>query len=237
LTDDAHHELILRNVKMSKLDDLQRLMESGIVAVIRAESGDSLVEVARALSRGGVIAVEVTMTVPGAIRVIEHVSATLGDSVLLGAGTVLDAETARACLLAGAQFIVSPSTHRDVIELCRRYDKLVMPGALTPTEIIHAWQSGADLVKVFPSEFFGPTYLKAIRGPFPQVRLLPTGGVTLETANDFLACGASALGVGTSLVSPQMIKQREFDKIESLAQQFSQLVKNFRNKSRVASAT
>lgn len=214
---------------MSKSDDLSRVLASGIVAVIRADSGEKLVEVAEALLAGGVEVMEVTFTVPGAVRVLEKVSNQLGDRVLLGAGTVLDPETARAALLAGAQFIVSPSTSVDVIRLCRRYDKLVMPGALTPTEVVTAWESGADIVKIFPSDITGPSYLKALHGPLPQVRLMPTGGVNLESAADFLRAGACALGVGGSLVESRTVADGNMARIESLAQQFVQIVRETRS--------
>jgi 2-dehydro-3-deoxyphosphogluconate aldolase/(4S)-4-hydroxy-2-oxoglutarate aldolase len=211
--------------KMSKSDDLSRVLQSGIVAVIRADSGEKLLEVAEALLAGGVEVMEVTFTVPGAVRVLEQVSSQLGDRVLLGAGTVLDSETARAALLAGAQFIVSPSTNTDVIRLCQRYDKLVMPGALTPTEVVTAWEAGADIVKIFPSDLTGPSYLKALHGPLPQVRLMPTGGVNLDTAASFLQAGACALGVGGSLVDARTVAQGDMGRIESLASQFVRIVR------------
>ena len=209
---------------MSKQTDLQRVARSGIVAVIRAASGQRLAEVAEALLAGGVDVMEVTFTVPKAPPALEHVAARLGDQILLGAGTVLDAETARVALLSGAQFIVSPTVSFDVIKLCRRYDKLVMPGALTPTEVLAAWEAGADIVKIFPSDITGPAYLKALGGPLPQVRLMPTGGVTLETAADFLKAGAFALGIGGSLVSPRAVADGDFQSIERLARQFVEVV-------------
>jgi 2-dehydro-3-deoxyphosphogluconate aldolase/(4S)-4-hydroxy-2-oxoglutarate aldolase len=172
---------------------------------------------------------EVTFTVPGAVGVLEAVSKRLGDRILLGAGTVLDAETARIALLAGARFIVSPSTNLDVIRLCRRYDRLVFPGAFTPTEVITAWEAGADVVKIFPSDVAGPKYLKALRGPFPQVRMMPTGGVDLTTAAQFLASGACALGVGGSLVSPELLASGDLAGIESRARQFVQVVQSARS--------
>lgn len=207
---------------------LARVLESGIVAVIRANSGDLLSDVAEALLSGGVQVMEITFTVPGAIRVLETVAQRMGDRVLLGAGTVLDAETARAALLAGAQFIVSPNTNLDVIRLCRRYGKLVMPGAMTPTEVVTAWEAGADIVKIFPSEITGPKYLKALHGPLPQVRLMPTGGVDLNTAAEFLRCGACALGVGGSLVEKKAVETGDLGRIESLARQFVQIVADTR---------
>ncbi len=211
---------------MTKDQNLQRVLASRIVAVIRAERGDRLVEVAQALVAGGVEVMEVTFTVPGAVRVLEQVAQALGDRILLGAGTVLDPETARIALLAGAEFIVAPSTNPEVIRLCRRYDKLVMPGALTPTEVVTAWEHGADIVKIFPSDVGGPKYLKALRGPLPQVRMMPTGGVNLETAAEFLRAGACALGIGGSLVEPKAVATGDMSRIESLARQYSQIVKD-----------
>ena len=213
---------------MSKIDDLNRVIESGIVAVIRANSGDLLVDVAESLLAGGVEVMEVTFTVPNAHRVVERVAERLGDKILLGAGTVLDPETARIAMLSGAEFIVSPSTNLDVIALCRRYDKLVMPGALTPTEVVSAWQAGADIVKIFPSDLGGPAYLKALRAPLPQVRMLPTGGVNLDTAADFIRAGACSLGVGGSLVESKAVESGDLARIESLARQFVEIVRTTR---------
>ncbi|MDX1944589.1 MAG: bifunctional 4-hydroxy-2-oxoglutarate aldolase/2-dehydro-3-deoxy-phosphogluconate aldolase [Pirellulaceae bacterium] len=207
---------------------LRRVLDRCIVAVIRAESPELLVDVAEALLAGGVEVMEVTFTVPRATQVLEKVADKLGDRVLLGAGTVLDPETARAALLAGAQFLVSPTVNVEVIEMCRRYSKLVMPGAFTPTEVVTAWQAGADIVKVFPSEITGPKYLKALHAPLPHIRLMPTGGVNLDTATEFLKCGACALGVGSSLVDPKLVAAGELKKIESLAGQYVSLVNNFR---------
>jgi 2-dehydro-3-deoxyphosphogluconate aldolase/(4S)-4-hydroxy-2-oxoglutarate aldolase len=213
---------------MSRDTTLSRIITSGVVAVLRAPTGEMLADVAAALLAGGVEAVEVTFTVPGAHRVIEHVADRLGDKILLGAGTVLDPETARAALLAGAEYIVTPTVNVNVIELCRRYDKAVLPGALTPTEVLTAWEAGADIVKIFPSELTGPGYLKALRGPLPQVRAMPTGGVNLQTAADFLRAGACALGIGGSLVEPKAVANRDLARIESLARQYVEIVKKTR---------
>ena len=209
-------------------DPLRRVLNTGIVAIIRAPSGELLVDVAEALLAGGIDVMEVTFTIPGAIGVLEQVSERLGDRVLLGAGTVLDTETARAAILAGAEFIVSPSTNIDVIGVCKRYSKLSMPGAFTPTEVIAAWQAGADVVKIFPSDVHGPKYLKALRGPYPQVRMMPTGGVTLDTAADFLKAGACALGVGGSLVEPRALAERDLGRIEALSRKFVEAVRQAR---------
>jgi 2-dehydro-3-deoxyphosphogluconate aldolase/(4S)-4-hydroxy-2-oxoglutarate aldolase len=214
---------------MSKETDLERVRRCGIVAVIRAASGERLADVAEALVAGGVDVMEVTFTVPHAARVLEQVAERLGGRILLGAGTVLDPETARIALVSGAEFIVSPTVNLDVIRLCRRYDKLVMPGALTPTEVLTAWEAGADVVKIFPSEVTGPAYLKALAGPLPQIRLMPTGGVNLETAAAFLRAGAFALGVGGSLVNPQAVAAGDLAKIEQLARQFVEIVKRLRS--------
>lgn len=213
---------------MSKRDAVARVLETGVVAVIRAPSGELLADVAVALLAGGVEVMEVTFTVPGALRVLETVANRLGDRILLGAGTVLDTETARAAILAGAEFLVSPTVNVDVIRLCRRYDKAVMPGALTPTEVLTAWEAGADIVKIFPSELTGPQYLKALRGPLPQVRMMPTGGVNLDTAADFLRAGACALGIGGSLVEPKAVAAGDFPRIESLARQYVRIVQDTR---------
>lgn len=213
---------------MSKETNLARLLGTGIVAILRAPDGRLLVDAAEALLAGGVDVLEVTFTVPQAPRVLEQVADRLGHKVLLGAGTVLDTQTARAALLAGAEFIVSPVTSLNVIRLCRRYDKLVLPGALTPTEVLSAWESGADIVKIFPADSAGPGYLRALRGPLPQVRLLPTGGVNLETAADFLRAGACALGIGSALVEPKALQAGDCTRIESLARQYVKVVRETR---------
>lgn len=213
---------------MSRETTLKRILDGGIVAVVRAESGESLVKVVRALADGGVTAAEITFTVPDAIEVIRQVRHEIGDAVVLGAGTVLDPETARAALLAGAEYIVAPSLNLEVIRLCRRYDKVVMPGAFTPTEVVAAWEAGADVVKVFPADVGGPPYLKALRGPLPQVRLMPTGGVDLNTAENFLKAGACCLGVGGSLVEPKAVSSGDFTRIRDLATQYVAIVRRFR---------
>src|SRR5205085_1044303 len=206
---------------MSKETDLRRVLDCGIVAVVRSPDSQQLVEVARALADGGVSVVEITMTVPDALDVLRQVRRALGDRLLLGAGTILDPETARAALLAGAEYLVAPTLNRDVIRLGQRYDKLVMPGAFTPTEILSAWEAGADVVKVFPAEVLGPAYFKAMRGPLPQVRLMPTGGVDLTTAAEFLKAGACCLGVGGQLVDAKAVAARDFGRIRDLATQYA----------------
>jgi 2-dehydro-3-deoxyphosphogluconate aldolase/(4S)-4-hydroxy-2-oxoglutarate aldolase len=213
---------------MSKESQLQQVLDCGIVAVVRSPDSQQLVEVCRALADGGVRVVEITMTVPNALDVLRQVRRELGDRVLLGAGTVLDPETARAVLLAGAEYVVAPTVNLDVIRLCRRYDKLVMPGAFTPTEILTAWEAGADIVKVFPADVVGPAFFKAMRGPLPQVRLMPTGGVDLTTAAAFLKAGACCLGVGGQLVEPKAVAERNFERVRDLARQYIAAVKQAR---------
>jgi 2-dehydro-3-deoxyphosphogluconate aldolase / (4S)-4-hydroxy-2-oxoglutarate aldolase len=214
---------------MSRETHLQRVLDCGIVAIVRFTDPGPLVEVVKALADGGVTVTEVTLTVPNALDVIREAKRQLGDRVLLGAGTVLDTETARAALLAGAEFIVAPSINLDVIKLCRRYDKLVMPGALTPTEVVTAWEAGADIVKVFPADIVGPAFFRALRGPLPHVKLMPTGGVDLSTATDFLNAGAVCLGVGGQLIEPKAVAARDFARITALAKQFVEIVQKHRN--------
>jgi 2-dehydro-3-deoxyphosphogluconate aldolase/(4S)-4-hydroxy-2-oxoglutarate aldolase len=213
---------------MSKEQQLQHVLDCGIVAVVRSPDSQQLVEVVRALADGGVTVAEITMTVPDALDVLRQVRNALGDRVLLGAGTILDAETARAALLAGAEYLVSPTLNLDVIRLCQRYEKLVMPGAFTPTEILAAWEAGADIVKVFPAEVVGPAFFKALRGPLPQIRLMPTGGVDLTTAAAFLKAGACCLGIGSQLVEPAAVAARNFDRLRDLARQYASIVKQTR---------
>lgn len=213
---------------MSKEDQLRQVLDCGIVAVVRSQDSEQLVEVVRALADGGVTVAEITMTVPGALDVVKQVRAALGDRVLLGAGTILDTETARAALLAGAEYIVAPTLNLDVIKLCQRYDKLVMPGAFTPTEILAAWEAGADIVKVFPADVVGPAFFKAIKGPLPQIRVMPTGGVDLTTAATFLKAGACCLGIGSQLVEPGAVAAGNFMRIRQLAQQYVAIVKDTR---------
>jgi 2-dehydro-3-deoxyphosphogluconate aldolase/(4S)-4-hydroxy-2-oxoglutarate aldolase len=209
-------------MEMSQSADLQRVLDQGLVAIIRAERGDLLLDVSHALLAGGIEVIEVTFTVPGALQILQQLSRELGNSVLLGAGTVLDPETARAAILAGAEFIVTPVVNVEVIQLCRRYGKLCMAGAFTPTEILTAWQAGADIVKVFPAEIGGPQYLKILHGPLPQVRLMPTGGVNLETLPAFIKSGACAVGLGSSLIEKEALARGDMQRIESLAAAFVQ---------------
>ncbi|CAN5903602.1 bifunctional 4-hydroxy-2-oxoglutarate aldolase/2-dehydro-3-deoxy-phosphogluconate aldolase [soil metagenome] len=213
---------------MSRETTLRRILDAGVIAVVRSESGEQLAKVVSALAEGGVTAAEITFTVPDAVEVIRQVRKEVGDAVVLGAGTVLDPETARIALLAGAEYLVSPTVNTEVIRLCRRYDKVVLPGAFTPTEVLTAWEAGADIGRFFPADVGGPAYLKALHGPLPQVRLMPTGGVDLDTAEAFLKAGACCLGVGSSLVEPKAIAAGDFDRIRELATRYTALVRRFR---------
>ena len=213
---------------MARDADLRRILDGGLIAVVRASDPAGLLDVVGALADGGVTVAEVTFTVPNALDVIREAKRTLGHRVLLGAGTVLDAETARAALLAGADFLVSPVVALDVIKLARRYDKVVMAGAFTPTEILAAWEAGSDIVKVFPAEVLGPAFFKAIRGPLPQIKLMPTGGVDLTTAAKFLDAGAVCLGVGSQLIDPKLVAAKDFAGLTALARQYADVVREWR---------
>lgn len=206
---------------MTAKEILSSITEIGIVPVVRTSSAESAIQAVEAIYKGGIRAAEITMTVPGAVHALEKVADRFGGKIMLGAGTVLDPETARICMLAGAEFFVTPSLRVSVIEMAKRYSKVVCPGALTPTEVLTAWEAGADLVKVFPcGNVGGPKYIKALKGPFPQIEMVPTGGVNLETAGEFLKAGACALGVGGELVDGKTIQQGRYDVIEERARQF-----------------
>lgn len=214
---------------MTKLEQMRRIEACSIVAIIRANSANELIAAAAAIHAGGVNVIEVTMTTPNALRVIRDVSSAYGDSILVGAGSVLDAETARAVMLAGAEFIVSPVTKADVIEICNRYGKVVIPGAFTPTEILTAWEAGADYVKVFPSSGVGASYIKDVKAPLPHIPLIPTGGINIENAAEFIRAGATALGVGSSLVNNQLIEAGKFEDLTERTKKLSVAVQRARS--------
>jgi 2-dehydro-3-deoxyphosphogluconate aldolase/(4S)-4-hydroxy-2-oxoglutarate aldolase len=214
---------------MKKEEVLSRIREIGLLPVLRAQSIDEAVALAEAIEAGGVRALEVTMTVPGALEVIRQLARETKGRILIGAGTGLDAETARACMRAGAEFIVSPALNLKTIEICRRYGVAVMPGALTPTEVVTAWEAGADVVKVFPcSSLGGASYLKALKGPLPQIELIPTGGVSLATAAEFLAAGAFALGVGGDLVNSKAIAEGKPEIVTETARKYVAIIAKYR---------
>ncbi len=196
------------------------IRDTGVIAIVRAQSSEQLLRAADAIREGGVCVIEVTMTTPGALQVIEEAVSKYGDDVLFGAGTVLDTESVRAALLAGAQFIVAPSFNPEAIRICRRYSVPVFPGAYTATEILTAWEAGADMVKVFPAGIGGPPLIKAIKAPLPQVELVPVGGVNLETAADFIRAGAAALGVGSALIDQKLLDSGDFAALTERARRF-----------------
>ncbi len=208
---------------MKKAAILQKLSTEKVIALIRADSPDGLLDCARALAAGGLTSIELTMTTPGAIRMLEKASAELPD-FLFGLGTVLDAETARAGILAGARFIVTPALRTDVITMCKRYSIPVFSGALTPTEVVNAWDCGADAAKIFPAEFFGPAYIKSLKAPLPQVELVPTGGVTADNVGEFIKAGAFATAAGSSLVDAKSFKDRNWAAITAKAEAFVKAV-------------
>lgn len=214
---------------MTKQAILSTIREIGLVPVVRTPSAESAVKAIEAIYEGGIRLAEVTMTVPGAVRVLEKLADHFGDRMLLGAGTVLDPETCRVCMLAGAQFFVTPALNFKTIEMAHRYSKPISPGALTPTEVLAAWDAGADIVKIFPCDNVGgPKYIKALKGPFPQIEMIPTGGVSLTTAGDFLKAGASAVAVGGELVDGKTIKEGNYSIFTERARRFLDVVKTAR---------
>ena len=213
----------------SKQEVLAGLKKTGVVAVIRVDNPGDLINVAKALCEGGVKYVEITMTVPGALKIIENTVKNLpADDVVIGVGTVLDSETARAAILAGAGYVVSPLINKEMIDICKRYSVAVMPGAMTPTEIMTAWQAGADVVKIFPAGVGGARFFKDIKGPLPQIDIMPTGGVNRQTAAEFIKAGACAIGVGGELLGKDLIAARDFKTITKNAKDFIEIVRNAR---------
>ena len=213
---------------MKKTEILEKLVESGVVAVIRAENQDQATHIAEACALGSVAALEITFTVPGAKEVIEHLAKKLSHQILLGAGTVLDPETARIAILAGAQFVVSPALNPDTARLCNRYQVPYLPGAATIREVIEAMECGADIVKIFPGEILGPAFVKAVKAPLPQAQLMPTGGVDLKNVADWIKAGACAVGVGGNLTAGA--KTGDYASITDLALQFVARIKQARGK-------
>ena len=214
---------------MTKQAILSTIREIGLIPVVRTPSAESALKAIEAIYEGGIRLAEVTMTVPGAVRVLEKLADHFGDRMLLGAGTVLDPETCRVCMLAGAQFFVTPALNFKTIEMAHRYSKPISPGALTPTEVLAAWDAGADIVKIFPCDNVGgPKYIKALKGPFPQIEMIPTGGVSLTTAGDFLKAGACAVAVGGELIDSKTIKEDNYAIFTERARRFLDAVKTAR---------
>ena len=214
---------------MEKREIFTKIMDEGLIPVIRVASASEAIDVANAIKEGGVSLIEITMSVQGAIDVIKELTGKYKDEIIMGAGTVLDPETGRAALLAGAQFIVSPTLNLDLIQLAHRYSAVVVPGAMTPTEILTAWNAGADMVKVFPAaQLGGPAYIKALRGPLPQVLLVPTGGVNLQNAGAFIQAGAAALGAGGELVDKKAVTEKKFSVITENTRAFLKAIREAR---------
>ncbi len=209
---------------MDKREMMELIQKTGVIAIMRAKSSDQLLAAADAIKAGGVQAIEVTMTTPGALDVIRQATERYGSDVLFGVGSVLDPESARAAILAGAQFVVGPTLNLKTIEICHRYAIPVVPGAYTPTEILTAWEAGADMVKVFPASVGGPDYFKAIKAPLPQVKLVPVGGVELDNTADFIRAGADAVGVGSALVSQKLLDAGDFAALTERARRLCQEV-------------
>ncbi len=216
-------------MSLSKNDISDSIREIGIVAIMRAQSSDQLLAAADAVLAGGVNAIEVTMTTPGALRVIEEATSKYGEEVIFGVGSVLDPETARAAILAGAQFVVCPTLKLSTIEMCKRYSVPIVPGAYTPTEVLTAWEAGADMVKIFPASVGGPPYIKAVKAPLPQVKLVPVGGVNLQTTADFIRAGSEVVGVGSSLINQKLLEAKEFEKISENARHYREEVQKGRS--------
>lgn len=220
---------------MTKQQILSSIIEIGIVPVVRAPSAETAIRAVDAIYQGGIRAAEITMTVPGALRALEKVADALGDKIVLGAGTVLDPETVRAAMLAGAEFFVSPGLKLSTIEMVRRYSKVSIPGALTPTEVLAAWDAGADIVKIFPcGNVGGPKYIKALKAPFPHIEMIPTGGVNLETAGEFLKAGACAVAVGAELVDAKALKEGRYEVIVEKARQYLAVITKAREEMKAA---
>ncbi len=211
---------------MKKHQQLQLIRECGVIAIMRASSSDSLISAAESIRAGGVRAVEVTMTTPGALDVIKVAAKKFKGEILFGAGSVLDVETARLAILSGADFIVSPTLNLDVIQVCNRYSVPVMPGCFTPTEALTAWEAGADMIKLFPANFAGPGLVKALLAPLPQLEIVPVGGVNIDNAADFIRAGAAAVGVGASLVNQKLLDSGDMAEITRRATAFVEAVKN-----------
>lgn len=229
------HHLTIQNKEMQgemckmieKFKTIERIIKGGVIAVVRAESGEQAIKIAEAVRLGGIEAIEITLTVPGAIEVIKELKAAYpNNEILIGAGTVLDPETARLALLAGAEYIVSPSFNVEVVRLCNRYQKVCMPGTMTINEIVEAMEAGADLIKLFPGNAFGPDIIKALKGPLPQANFVPTGGVSLDNVDQWIKNGCAAVGVGGELTAGA--KRNDYALVTETAKKFVEAVKKAR---------
>jgi len=215
---------------MTKAQIISGLLTPGVVAIIRADNSEQLIHASQALINGGVSGIEITMTTPNALQVIADVRRTFGDKVLAGVGSVLDAKTAQAAIEAGAEYVITPVLKPEVIAFCNRVDKPIFSGSYTPTEAQTAYELGADFIKIFPADGLGPKYIQAIRGPLPHLNIVPTGGVDVHTAGDFIKAGCVAVAAGSSLVSKDILKNQDWAKLTDLAAQFIAAVAKAREK-------
>jgi 2-dehydro-3-deoxyphosphogluconate aldolase/(4S)-4-hydroxy-2-oxoglutarate aldolase len=216
-------------VTLDANEDMQRLVDSGVVAVMRGADADTIIEVAQALHEGGVTAYEITADNPDAMELIGEVSASFTEEeAIVGAGTVLDSETARASIMNGAEFVVGPNFDERVVETCNRYGTLVAPGILTPTEAVNAYEAGADMVKVFPASVMGPKHLASIKGPLPQIPLMPTGGIDIDNVADYVEAGAVVVGAGSAIMDGDAIAAGDFESITETAREFTQVIEDAR---------
>lgn len=213
---------------MTRLEILNKIVDIGAVAVIRADDPTKLLHIIEAIHKGGVSAVEITMTVPRALELIEETARKLGDEVVLGVGSVLDPETTRMAINAGARYVVSPIYKASIVQMGHRYDAPVMPGCFSPTEILDAFEAGADMIKVFPADVLGMNYFKAVKAPMPHLQLMPTGGVSLTNAGDWMAAGATAVGIGSALLDKKAIAEGNYDKLTENARTLIQSITEYR---------
>lgn len=205
---------------MTKQESIHRLLNPGVVAVIRADSSAQLLNICTALADGGLTGMEITMTTPNALEAIKEVTTKLGDRIYMGVGSVIDATTARLAILAGAEFVVTPVTKEEIIRCCNRYSKPIVCGAYTPTEALNAYELGADFIKIFPADGLGPNYIKALKAPMPQLQIIPTGGVDVNTCADFIKAGCAAVAAGSSLLKKDLVEKQDWKGLSALAAQF-----------------
>lgn len=216
--------------RMSEYQVLEEMDKSGVVAIIRGTMPEKIDKVVKALYSGGVRNIEVTFNTPSAAEIIQHLTNKYSEKLTIGAGTVLDAQTARTAILSGAQFILSPSLHTDVIQMCNRYNVLAVPGVFTPTEAITAWELGAKMVKVFPAGVVGPSYIKQLLGPLDQLKIMAVGGINEENFGSFIQAGAIGAGIGSALVSQRLVDTEDYDEIYRRAKHFTEVFQRYKSK-------
>lgn len=212
----------------TKTENMDIIRDTGIIAIVRIDTEFEIEPLFEAVRDGGIKVIEITMNTPNAIKMIETVTKKFSDDMVIGVGTVLNSKTAKIAILSGAEFIVTPILRKDVITMCGKHSKIVIPGAFSPTEILDAWEYGADMVKVFPAGSLGSGYIKTIRGPLPQIKFVPTGGININNAGEFIKVGSTALGIGDSLINKKIVKEKRFDEIRELSAKFIKVVKEAR---------